>query len=100
MPKPRTLTPSIGHNSIDKTKLKELVERIERIEEERSSLGEDVRSIYSEAKSAGLDVKALRQVVKLRRQDQEKRTALQEMIDEYMAALGMLQGTPLGEYAM
>jgi uncharacterized protein (UPF0335 family) len=89
-----------GHNSLDKVKLKELVDRIESIESERAFLAEDVRGIYQEAKSVGIDVKALRQVVKLRGQDQEKRTALQSTIDEYWSALGDYGTTPLGAAAI
>jgi uncharacterized protein (UPF0335 family) len=78
MPKPQLNTPPpAGHNSLDREKLRSLVERIERIEEERAGLAGDIREIYTEAKSAGFDVRAIRTNVRLRRQDQEKHTVLQ-----------------------
>jgi uncharacterized protein (UPF0335 family) len=98
----RTASPatSLGHNSIDKTKLKEIISRIENIEEERSELASDVRSIYAEAKSSGFDVAALRQIIKMRKQDAEKRDARQAIVDEYLAALGDYGTTPLGQSAI
>jgi uncharacterized protein (UPF0335 family) len=103
---PRKPTPTpvgLGHNSVgpvDRDRLGSLVERIENIEQERASLAEDVRSIYSEAKGQGYDVAALRQIIKLRRQDQDKRAALQSTIDEYWSALGDYGTTPLGKAAL
>jgi uncharacterized protein (UPF0335 family) len=70
-------------------RLRSLVERIERLEEERKALAGDIRDIYGEAKSAGFDVKVLRQVVRLRRQDQAEIEEQESLLDLYKRALGM-----------
>jgi uncharacterized protein (UPF0335 family) len=89
-----------GHNSIDKDRLRDIISRIEATEAQRTELASDVKDILAEAKSAGFDVRAIRTIIKMRRQDQEKHTALQATIDEYMAALGGLADLPLGKAAM
>lgn len=77
----------IGHNSgaVDAGRIKSLVSRIEKLEEERANIGSDIREIYSEAKSAGYDVKILRRVVRLRKMDKADRDEEQELLDLYMA---------------
>jgi len=70
--------------------LKSLVERIERLEEERAALTADIREIYAEAKSMGFDVKALRSVVRLRKQDDTERREQEAVLEVYLHALGML----------
>lgn len=85
--------PTIGHNS-GATKeardlLKSLVERIERVTEEKKALQDDIRDIFTEAKGQGFNVKALRQIIRLRAQDPESVRELQETIDMYSHALGM-----------
>ena len=70
--------------------LKALVERIERLEEERTALSADIREVYAEAKSMGFDVKALRSVVRLRKQDETERRELEAVLETYLHALGML----------
>ena len=70
--------------------LKQYVERIERLEEEKKALGEDLKQVYGEAKSTGFDVKILRKVVSLRRQDAKKRAEEAAVLDLYLQALGML----------
>lgn len=64
-----------------------IVERIERLEEERKALGADIKDIYSEAKSAGFDVKALRTVVRRRRQEEAELEEIDTLIDVYERAL-------------
>jgi uncharacterized protein (UPF0335 family) len=100
MPRPKKPTPTAGHNSVDRDRLRSLVERIEAIEQERSELALDVKDLLAEAKSSGFDVKAIRAVLRLRRQDKDERSAREELVQSYMEALGMLQGTPLGDYAI
>jgi uncharacterized protein (UPF0335 family) len=73
-----------------KDQLKAIVERIERLEEEKKAIADDVRDVYGEAKANGFDVKALRQVVKLRKQDVNERNEQQAVLETYMHALGML----------
>jgi uncharacterized protein (UPF0335 family) len=70
-------------------RLRSLVERIERLEEERKALGGDIRDIYAEAKSAGFDVKVLRQLIRIRRQEAADVEEQETLLDVYRRALGM-----------
>ena len=72
-----------------KDQLKSLVERIERLEEEKAALTADIREVYSEAKGLGFDTKIMRQVVRLRRLDRADRQEQEAILDLYLAALGM-----------
>lgn len=72
-----------------KGQLKALVERIEKLEEEKKALAEDIREVYGEAKGAGFDVKALRTVVRLRMQDNDERKEHEALVDLYRDALGL-----------
>jgi uncharacterized protein (UPF0335 family) len=73
--------------------LKSFVERIERLEEEKKTLGDDIKDVYAEAKANGFDVAILRQVIKLRKQDADERSEQETLLDLYLAALGMLPGS-------
>lgn len=77
-------------NSMARTQLKAIVERIERLEEEKKALADDIRDVYLEAKGNGFDTKVLRKVISLRRQDAQKRAEEEAVIDTYLAELGML----------
>jgi uncharacterized protein (UPF0335 family) len=68
--------------------LKSLVERIEKLEEERGALSGDIREIYSEAKSAGYDTRIVRQVVRLRKMDKADRAEQEELLALYLDAVG------------
>ena len=70
--------------------LKSVVERIERLEEEKKALAGDIKDVYAEAKANGFDTKALRKVIQLRKQDQSQRSEEEAILATYMAALGML----------
>ena len=70
-------------------RLRSIVERIERLEEERKALGSDIKDIYQEAKSAGFDVKVLRQLIRIRKQEAAEVEELATMLDVYRRALGM-----------
>ncbi len=70
--------------------LRQFVEQIERLEEEKKQLASDVRDKYLEAKAVGFDVKALRQIVRLRKKSQEERQEEESVLEVYMHALGML----------
>jgi uncharacterized protein (UPF0335 family) len=72
--------------------LRAFVERIERLEEEKAALGADIREVYAEAKAMGFDVKTLRTVIRLRKQDVQEREEQEAILATYMAALGMLPG--------
>jgi uncharacterized protein (UPF0335 family) len=73
-----------------KDQLKAFVERIERLEEEKKTISDDIRDVYAESKANGFDTKALRQIVKLRKQDVNERNEQQAVLETYMHALGML----------
>ena len=70
-------------------RLRTIIERIERLEEEKKALADDIREVYSEAKGAGFDVKVLRQIIRLRKMDTGDRNELEEVLDVYKRALGM-----------
>ena len=70
--------------------LRAFVERIERLEEEKKAISDDIAEVYAEAKGNGFDTKVLRQVVKIRKQDTNERLEQEAILDTYMAALGML----------
>ena len=70
-------------------RLRSIVDRIERLEEEKKALSEDVKDIYQEAKSAGFDVKALRALIAERRKDADEVQEIQSLVDVYRRALGM-----------
>jgi uncharacterized protein (UPF0335 family) len=86
---------SIGHNSEPATRLaaeqlKSIIERIERLEEEKKTISDDIRDIYSESKGNGYDTKALRTIVRMRKQDANERQEAETILESYMQALGML----------
>ncbi len=70
-------------------RLRSFVERIERLESERAAIAGDIREVYSEAKGAGFDVRALRQVIRLRRLDAMERQEQEQMLDLYKSILGL-----------
>ena len=70
--------------------LQAFVERIERLEEEKSEISEQVREVFGEAKANGFDVKIIRQVLKLRKMETQERQEQEELLDLYLAALGMI----------
>jgi uncharacterized protein (UPF0335 family) len=73
-----------------KDQLKAIIERIERLEEEKKTISDDIRDVYAEAKGNGFDVKALRTIVRLRKQDANERAEEETILETYMQALGML----------
>ena len=75
--------------SFAKDQLQSLVERVERLEEEKAALTADIREVYSEAKGQGFDTKIMRQVVRLRRLDRADRQEQEAILDLYLGALGM-----------
>lgn len=76
------------------------IERIERLEEEKKGISDDIKDVYAEYKSRGFDIKTMREIVKLRKLTPEQRREREAMLDTYKAALGMLDGTPLGKWAV
>ena len=94
--------PAAGHNTggIAADRLRSIVERIERLEEERKALGSDIKDIYTEAKSAGFDVKVLRALIALRRKEPAEVEEMESLLDVYRRALGDYVSTALGEAAV
>ncbi|MDE1151278.1 MAG: DUF2312 domain-containing protein [Micavibrio sp.] len=72
-------------------RLKSFIERVERLEEEKKSLAEDIKDVYGEAKATGFDAKIMRKIVSLRKSNLEKRREEQELLDLYMSAIGMVE---------
>lgn len=70
-------------------RLRLLIDRIERLSEEKKGIQDDIKDVYGEAKSVGYDVKILRQVIKLRKMRRDERLEMEAVLDAYMAALGM-----------
>jgi uncharacterized protein (UPF0335 family) len=73
-----------------KDQLKAFIERVERLEEEKKAIADDIRDVYAEAKGTGFDVKALRAIVRLRKQDADERKEQEAILDTYKHALGMI----------
>lgn len=74
--------------------LRQFVEQIERLEEEKKQLLSDIRDKFAEAKAVGFDVKALRQIIRLRKKSNAERQEEESVLEVYMHALGMLDGVP------
>jgi uncharacterized protein (UPF0335 family) len=70
--------------------LRALIERIERLEEEKKTISDDIKDVYAEAKGNGFDTKAIRAIIRLRKQDQAEREEAETILDLYKAALGMV----------
>ena len=81
--------PAAGHNSFSKDQLRSVIERIENLEGEIKELQSDKSDIYREAKGNGYDCKALREIVRIRRQDPDARQEAETILETYMHALGM-----------
>ena len=90
--------PGPGHNSgtdnsdgskATDDRLRLLIERIERLEEEKKGIADDIRDVYGEAKAVGYDTKLMRQIIRLRKMDPDKRAEEETILDTYKAALGM-----------
>lgn len=78
--------------SVDKataSRLKSIIERVERLEEEKSGLAEDIKEIFGEAKATGFDVKVIRQIIRLRKIELDKRREAEMLLETYKAAIGM-----------
>jgi uncharacterized protein (UPF0335 family) len=69
--------------------LRAFIERIERLEEEKKTIGDDIKEVYAEAKGTGFDTKAIRTLIRLRKKDQAEREEEESILDLYKAALGM-----------
>lgn len=84
------MTEGIGHNSgITAGQLKSIIERVERITEEKAGLSEDIREIYAEAKGNGFDAKIIRMIVRLRKMNPSDRAEQDALLETYKSAIGM-----------
>jgi uncharacterized protein (UPF0335 family) len=79
-----------GPASVARDQLRAIVERIEKLEEEKAAIAGDIKEVYAEAKANGYDTKVLRQVVRLRKQDSAERQETEALLDLYLHALGMI----------
>lgn len=89
--------PTVSTDSVAQDQLRAFIERIERMEEEKKAIADDVKEIYAEAKGNGFDTKVLRQVVRIRKMDHAERMEGEALLDLYLAALGMGNGGPARE---
>ena len=88
--------PTVSSDSVAQDQLRAFIERIERMEEEKKAIADDIKEIYAEAKGNGFDTKVLRKIVAIRKQDHAERMEQEALLDLYMAALGM-QAAPRDE---
>ncbi|WP_457662742.1 DUF2312 domain-containing protein [Sinorhizobium medicae] len=78
-------------HGVARDQLRAFIERIERLEEEKKAIAEDIKDVYGEAKSMGFDAKILRKVISIRKQDADERAEQEAILDTYLQALGMIQ---------
>ena len=78
-----------GSEEVNAGHLRAFIERIERLEEEKKALSDDIKDVYAEAKGTGFDTKIMRRIVKIRKQDRDKRLEEETILDLYLQALGM-----------
>jgi uncharacterized protein (UPF0335 family) len=83
------MTADVAETGVAAEELKQFVERVERLEEEKKALSDDIRDVYAEMKGRGFDVKAVRQIIKIRKQDHSERKEMEAILDLYMSALNM-----------
>ena len=81
--------PDMVPEMIKDTRLLLLIERIERLEEEKKAISDDIKDVYTEGKSAGYDIKIVRQIVRLRKMKPHDRQEMEGLLQTYLAALGM-----------
>ena len=79
-----------GATAVAHAQLKSIIERIERLEEEKKAIAEDIKDVYAESKGNGVDVKAIRTIIRLRKQDPNERQEEESILETYLQALGML----------
>ena len=81
--------PTVSTDSVAQDQIRAFIERIERMEEEKKAISDDIKEIYAEAKGNGFDTKVLRQIIRIRKQDHAERMEQEALLELYMAALGM-----------
>ena len=81
--------PSNTSQTVAAGQLRAFIERVERLEEEKKTIADDIKDVFAEMKGTGFDTKTVRKIIKLRKQDQAERQEEESILDLYMAALGM-----------
>lgn len=84
-------------HGIARDQLRAFIERIERLEEEKKTIADDIKDVYAEAKGTGFDTKILKKVIALRKKDANERMEEEAILETYLAALGMIEGPPEAE---
>jgi uncharacterized protein (UPF0335 family) len=79
----------IAETGVGAAELTQFVERIERLEEEKAAIADDLKEVYAEAKGRGFDVKVIREIIKIRKQDHSERMEMEAILELYLAALNM-----------
>jgi uncharacterized protein (UPF0335 family) len=85
-----TATTEAPATRFSKDQIKAIIERVERLEEEKKGISDDIRDVYAEAKGNGFDVKALRTIVSMRKLDANERAEQETILETYLQAMGML----------
>lgn len=87
-------TGNAGAHGVARDQLRAFIERIERLEEEKATIADDIKDVYGEAKGTGFDTKILRKVIQIRKQDGDERREQEAVLDTYLQALGMIELPP------
>ena len=90
--------PTVSSDSVAQYQIRAFIERIERMEEEKKAIADDIKEIYAEAKGNGFDTKVLRQIIRIRKQDASERMEQEALLELYMAALGMAVAPKESDY--
>ncbi|WP_417584944.1 DUF2312 domain-containing protein [Pelagibacterium sp.] len=88
----------MADHGIARDQLRAFIERIERLEEEKKAIADDIKEVYAEAKGSGFDIKVMRQIVRIRKQDRNERAEQEAILDLYLHALGMADAGTQAEY--
>lgn len=82
-----TVSESLG---VTGERLRSVIERIERLEEEKQALADDIKEVYAEAKGTGFDVKTIRKIIRMRKQEPDQRAEEEALLETYLSAIGMI----------
>lgn len=85
---------SVSPDSVAQDQIRAFIERVERLEEEKSAIAGDVKEVYAEAKGNGFDTKVLRKIIAIRKMDHNERMEQEALLELYLTALGMSNGPP------
>ena len=81
-------------HGVARDQLRSFIERVERLEEEKKTIADDIKDVYGEAKGTGFDTKILKKIIAIRKQDKDERMEQEAILETYMIALGMVEGPP------